>query len=153
MRHADPWRALKRRVDSRGDPGILRVAADDDEADVGNQGARKSHRPILDDARAAWQRRAATTRPPQSVMYNLARMKTSNRAKRATHARDLALAFLGATNASDVRLKSIVDRHIERVLDATDRNLSLAAKLLGMHRRSLQRIERRKRPARRRSKK
>jgi ActR/RegA family two-component response regulator len=86
-------------------------------------------------------------------MYNLARMKTINRRKRAAHARDLALAFLGATNASDVRLKGLIDRHIERVLEASDGNLSLASNLLGMHRRSLQRIERRRRPARRRSKK
>jgi ActR/RegA family two-component response regulator len=66
--------------------------------------------------------------------------------KRPDRGGDLALAFLGALNADDVRLKRVVDRHIARVLDAADQNLSLAAKLLGMHRRSLQRYVRRKRP-------
>jgi ActR/RegA family two-component response regulator len=78
-------------------------------------------------------------------------MKTPRR-KQAAHARDLALAFLGANNATDVQLQIVIDRHIARVLDASDGNLSLGAKLLGMHRRSLQRYERRKRPALRRSK-
>jgi ActR/RegA family two-component response regulator len=74
------------------------------------------------------------------------------RRKRAAHARDLALAIFGAANADDVRIQRVIDRHIARVFDATDGNLSLAAHLLGMHRRSLQRYVRRKRPARRRSK-
>ena len=52
---------------------------------------------------------------------------------------------LGASNAEEVRLKYIVEQHIKRVLTATDENLSLAAKLLGMHRRSLQRHALRKR--------
>ena len=77
----------------------------------------------------------------------------SPRQKRADHARDLALAFLGANNAPDVQLQIVIDRHIARVLDAADGNLSLAAKLLGMHRRSLQRYAQRKRPKRRRAKK
>jgi ActR/RegA family two-component response regulator len=71
-----------------------------------------------------------------------------HRARRAqpNQGRDLALAYLGATNAGDVVLDRIIDGHILRVLDATDGNLSLAADLLGMHRRSLQRYLRRKRP-------
>jgi ActR/RegA family two-component response regulator len=69
--------------------------------------------------------------------------------KRADQARDLALAIFGATYAADVQLKRVIDQHIARVLTAADGNLSLAAKLLGMHRRSLQRYERRKRPRRR----
>jgi ActR/RegA family two-component response regulator len=86
-------------------------------------------------------------------MYNLARMKTGHRPKRAAYARDLALAFLGATNATDIRLQVVIDRHMTRVLDASDGNLSLAAKLLGMHRRSLQRYKRKRgQPARRRRK-
>jgi ActR/RegA family two-component response regulator len=79
-------------------------------------------------------------------------MKRRPRQKRADDARDLALAIFGA-NADDVRLRRVIDRHIARVLEATDGNLSLAAKLLGMHRRSLQRYERRKRPTRRGAKK
>jgi ActR/RegA family two-component response regulator len=79
-------------------------------------------------------------------------MKRRPNRKRADDARDLALAIFGATNADDVRMQRVIDRHIARVLDAADGNLSLAADLLGMHRRSLQRYERRKRPARRRSK-
>ena len=75
------------------------------------------------------------------------------RSKRAAHARDLALAYLGATNAADVYVKGVTERHIARVVDAADNNLSLAAKLLGMHRRSLQRHALRKRPTSRRAKK
>jgi two-component system response regulator RegA len=78
--------------------------------------------------------------------------KRPRRGTRAAQARDLALAILGTANAADVQLQTVIDRHIARVLDATDGNLSLAADLLGMHRRSLQRYERRKRPARRRAK-
>lgn len=66
----------------------------------------------------------------------------------------MALAFLGATSADEVRLKHVVEQHIKRVLGAADENLSLAAKLLGMHRRSLQRHALRKRlESRRRAKK
>jgi ActR/RegA family two-component response regulator len=64
--------------------------------------------------------------------------------RRTPAAFNLALAFLGAPNVDDVRLKRIIDRHIDRVLGATDGNLSLAADLLGMHRRSLQRYQRRR---------
>jgi ActR/RegA family two-component response regulator len=65
----------------------------------------------------------------------------------------MALAILGATNADEVRLKYVVEQHIKRVLGAADDNMSLAAKLLGMHRRSLQRHALRKRLAARRRKK
>ena len=58
--------------------------------------------------------------------------------------RELALAYLGTATVDDVRLRSIVAAHIERVLEASDHNLSLAADLLGMNRRSLQRYARRK---------
>jgi ActR/RegA family two-component response regulator len=80
-------------------------------------------------------------------------MNRRPRQERSEQARDLALAIFGATSLADTRLQTAIDRHIARVLDAADGNLSLAAKLLGMHRRSLQRYERRKRPSRRRSKK
>ena len=72
-------------------------------------------------------------------------MRGHSSRRRAEHARDLALAFLGATSADEVQLKRVVEAHIKRVLGATNENLSLAAKLLGMHRRSLQRHELRKR--------
>jgi hypothetical protein len=62
-------------------------------------------------------------------------MKTIYRQKRATHSRDLALAIFGTANADDVRMQRVIDRHIARVLDAADNNLSLAANLLGIHRR------------------
>jgi ActR/RegA family two-component response regulator len=65
----------------------------------------------------------------------------------------MALAILGATSADEVRLKHVVEQHIKRVLGAADENLSLAAKLLGMHRRSLQRHALRKRLAARGRKK
>ena len=58
--------------------------------------------------------------------------------------RELALAYLGAVGADEVRLRTMVSAHIERVLEASDHNLSLAAELLGMNRRSLQRYARRK---------
>jgi ActR/RegA family two-component response regulator len=72
-------------------------------------------------------------------------MTRRGRRKGASRGRDLALAFLGARSADEVLLSRIIDEHIERVLDATDANVSLAAELLGMHRRSLQRYSRRKR--------
>ncbi len=59
--------------------------------------------------------------------------------RRAEQCRDLALAILGAHNGTDMVLRRVIDRHIDRVLDATEGNLSLAADLLGMDRRSLQR--------------
>ena len=70
-------------------------------------------------------------------------MKRSRRLTREEH-RELALAYLGAASADEVRLRSVVAAHIERVLAASDHNLSLAAELLGMNRRSLQRYARRK---------
>jgi ActR/RegA family two-component response regulator len=68
--------------------------------------------------------------------------RSSNRAR---YQRDLALAYLGAVNASDVRLKRVVDEHIERVLEASNYNRATAAELLGVHRRSIERYVR-KRP-------
>ena len=70
-------------------------------------------------------------------------MKQRPRQTREEH-RELALAYLGAVTADAVRLRSVVAAHIERVLAASDHNLSLAAELLGMNRRSLQRYARRK---------
>lgn len=74
-------------------------------------------------------------------------MKRPRPGKR-TNQFQLALAYLGAWTPSNVRLQGVIDRHIARVLAAADGNLSLAAELLGIHRRSLQRIQRRKRGAR-----
>lgn len=74
-------------------------------------------------------------------------MKRRNRRHQAEHDRALALAYLGARSAADVRLRRIVDEHIARVLEATDDNLASAAELLGVHRRSLERY-RRKKPTR-----
>lgn len=71
-------------------------------------------------------------------------MRRGSSRSRAEQARNLALAFLGATSADEVQLDRVIDAHIRRVLGATDENLSLAAKLLGMHRRSLQRHARRR---------
>ncbi len=79
-------------------------------------------------------------------MYIIVLMPRRPHRAQSTQGRDLALAYLGATNASSVVLDHVIDGHILRVLDATDGNLSLAAELLGMHRRSLQRYLRRKRP-------
>ena len=70
------------------------------------------------------------------------------RRARADLDRNLAIAYLGALELDEIRLKRVIDEHIQRVLTAADNNLSLAASLLGMHRRSLQRYLRRKRPAR-----
>jgi ActR/RegA family two-component response regulator len=61
---------------------------------------------------------------------------------------DLALAFLGARSAQDVRMRHVVAEHIARVLDATNGNLSLTAQLLGVNRRTMQRYARRRRRAR-----
>ena len=66
------------------------------------------------------------------------------RLKRRDHDRELALAYLGVGSVDEVRLDHVIDEHIERVLAASDQNLSLTADLLGMHRRSLQRYVRRK---------
>lgn len=58
--------------------------------------------------------------------------------------RDLALAFLGAHDATEVRLAGLIERDTRRVLDAADHNLSLAAELLGVNRRTMQRYARRR---------
>lgn len=68
----------------------------------------------------------------------------STRKSTRDHNRDLALAYLGALDVSEVRLRSVVDAHINRVLAATDGRLSTASELLGIHRRSLERYVRRK---------
>lgn len=77
----------------------------------------------------------------------------NSRQRRSANSRDLALAYLGMPDLADIRLKQVIDDHVARVLAATDENLSLAAELLGMHRRSLQRYVRRKRPRIARTKK
>ncbi len=77
-------------------------------------------------------------------LYSLCSMRQTLRRQRSGHRRELALAYLGALSAADVYLDRIIDEHIARVLAATDENLSTAAELLGMHRRSLQRYVRRK---------
>lgn len=63
---------------------------------------------------------------------------------------DLAVAYLGIASVDEVRLHRVIEAHIRRVLDAADGNLSTTAKLLGMHRRSLQRYLRRVESRRRR---
>jgi ActR/RegA family two-component response regulator len=73
------------------------------------------------------------------------------RSKRRRQEIALALACLAATTAVDAKLDIVIDRHITRVMKATDHNISLAAEVLGMHRRSLQRYLRRKRKSRRRA--
>ncbi len=71
-------------------------------------------------------------------------MPRTRRPKRREQDRELALAYLAVGNVDEIRLDHVIDAHIARVLGATDHNLSLAADLLGMHRRSLQRYVRRK---------
>jgi ActR/RegA family two-component response regulator len=58
-------------------------------------------------------------------------------------ARSLALAYLGVQSIADVRLARVVNSHVERVIDAADGNLTVAAELLDVNRRSLQRRNRR----------
>lgn len=58
---------------------------------------------------------------------------------RRKHRRALALAILGVRFTSEVRLANVASDHVDRVMDATDGNLSLAAEMLGINRRSLQR--------------
>jgi ActR/RegA family two-component response regulator len=65
--------------------------------------------------------------------------------RRAAQARGLALAQLCALSERDVNLARVVADHIARVLDAADGNLSLAAELLGVNRRTMQRYKRRQR--------
>jgi ActR/RegA family two-component response regulator len=71
-------------------------------------------------------------------------MKRRRVGKRRAQDRELALAYLAVPSVDEVRLDRVIDEHIKRILDATDGNLSLAADLLGMHRRSLQRYARRR---------
>jgi ActR/RegA family two-component response regulator len=52
---------------------------------------------------------------------------------------ELALASLGETDRSAIRLDNIVDQHLRRVLDACDGNRSIAARLLGINRKTLAR--------------
>lgn len=80
----------------------------------------------------------------QTSWYVLAAMKRRPRGQRRARDRELALAYLGIRSAAEIQLDRVIDEHIERVLDAADGNLSLAADLLGMHRRSLQRYARRR---------
>jgi hypothetical protein len=47
-------------------------------------------------------------------------MRVHHRRKRADDARDLALAYLGATSITDGHLKGVIDRHITRVIDAAE---------------------------------
>jgi ActR/RegA family two-component response regulator len=77
-------------------------------------------------------------------------LKAKRGTVRKTGAFDLALAFLGAANATDVQLARVVDVHIARVMEAADGNLSLAASLLGVNRRTLQRYKERQNRRRRR---
>jgi len=74
------------------------------------------------------------------------------RPKRREHDRELALAYLAVGSVDEIRLDRVIDEHVNRVLAATDQNLSLTADLLGMHRRSLQRYVRRKQQRGRRKK-
>lgn len=52
-------------------------------------------------------------------------MKRRPRRKRAAQARDLALAIFSATDADDVRMQRVIDRHVTHALNAADGNLSL----------------------------
>jgi transcriptional regulator of acetoin/glycerol metabolism len=71
--------------------------------------------------------------------------------ERRIHAENLALSFLGVRSINEVHLDRVVDRHVERVLDAANGNLSLTAAILGVNRRTMQRyMRRRRRPVRRR---
>jgi ActR/RegA family two-component response regulator len=46
---------------------------------------------------------------------------------------------MGVDKAEDLLLRTVVNDHIDRVMAACDRNVSLAARVLGMSRRGLQR--------------
>jgi len=70
--------------------------------------------------------------------------KRSRGGKRREQDRALALAYLAVPKPDEIRLDRVIDEHIKRILDGADGNLSLAADLLGMHRRSLQRYARRR---------
>lgn len=69
--------------------------------------------------------------------------KRKNAQKRREYDRNVAIASLGLRYASEAKLEGVEVRHIKKVLAATDGNISLAADLLGMPRRTLQRIMRR----------
>jgi ActR/RegA family two-component response regulator len=66
-------------------------------------------------------------------------MKRRRRRKPAVNARALALAYLGVSDANEVRLRHVIARHIDRVLEAADGNRSVTAQLLGIDRRTMQR--------------
>lgn len=72
-------------------------------------------------------------------------MKTNRPGHRRRGSADLAIAYLGALSVDELRLHHVVARHIERVLAASDDNLSLAAELLGLNRRTMQRYAHRRR--------
>jgi ActR/RegA family two-component response regulator len=71
-------------------------------------------------------------------------MRRNRSTKRPANAHDLALAYLGVSSVDDVRMQRVIERHIARVLEAADGNLSLAAELLGVNRRTMQRDVRRR---------
>lgn len=48
-------------------------------------------------------------------------------------------AIVAAFKGTDLTVRTLVDAHIDRVLSMVDGNMSAAAKLLGLDRRSLQR--------------
>jgi hypothetical protein len=69
---------------------------------------------------------------------------------------DWVLLKLGVEHLDDLRLSTIVASHIRRILDACDQNVSLAARVLGMSRRGLQRklpTLKRRRPTKKTTKK
>jgi ActR/RegA family two-component response regulator len=72
-------------------------------------------------------------------------MKRRPRSESAQFRRDFALAHLGGPSPDEIWLDRVVDEHIKRVVVAADGILSLAAELLGVNRRMLQRYARRER--------
>jgi DNA-binding NtrC family response regulator len=52
---------------------------------------------------------------------------------------DWVLLSLGVEHLDELRLRTIVAAHIRRILDGSHQNVSLAARVLGMSRRGLQR--------------
>lgn len=52
----------------------------------------------------------------------------------------MALSRLGVSSAEELSAVHVTREHISRVMTASEGNLSMTAKLLGMHRRSLQRL-------------
>jgi DNA-binding protein Fis len=63
---------------------------------------------------------------------------------------DLALASLGVAHRGAVRLTTVVEEHLRRVVDACEGNQSLAAELLGIDRNTLARKLKLRRPRTRR---